>query len=83
MLMLSKKFKELSDAFPEDWVPCDDDDAEDGNAADHDRQQEHASLARSIRRNNRAQKDRKDRHAKQQVSGNLRCKAYVSAPPVA
>ena len=65
MLMLSKKFKELSDAYPEDWVPSDDEEAEDGSAVNHDRQQENAALARSMRCNDRAQKNKRDKHAKQ------------------
>ena len=31
MLMLSKKFKTLSDAFPDDWVPSEDEDDEDSS----------------------------------------------------
>ena len=35
MLMLSKKFKALSDAFPDDWVPSEDEDEDDEDSSSH------------------------------------------------
>lgn len=34
MLVLSKKFKVLSDRFPEDWAPSDDEDQEHGSGSE-------------------------------------------------